>query len=211
MKKSFLFLLVLAFVININAQELQTIKLVEPSTKGGSTIMEALSNRKSVREFSNKKLSDQDLADVVWAAGGINRKEAGLRTSPSWRNFQDVDIYVCFKEGVYLYNAKAHALEPVMKGNFYPMIVSGQDFVNDAPIVLLLVSDFDKITGDGSSPVYISGLNAGIISQNISLFCAGKNMATVPRGFMDKEALKKAFNLKENQHILLNHPVGYLK
>ena len=211
MKKFFLFLLVLGFANNINAQELKTIKLVNPSKTGGSTIMEALSNRKSVREVSNKKLSDQDLADLVWAAAGINRKDRSLRTAPSWRNFQDVDIYVCFKEGVYLYNAKEHALDPVMKGNFYPLIVSGQEFVNDAPVVLLLVSDFDKIKGDGSSPVYISGLDAGIISQNISLFCAAKNMVTVPRGFMDKEALKKAINLKENQHILLNHPVGYPK
>ena len=211
MKKFFLFLLVLGFANNINAQELKTIKLVNPSKTGGSTIMEALSNRKSVREVSNKKLSDQDLADLVWAAAGINRKDRSLRTAPSWRNFQDVDIYVCFKEGVYLYNAKAHALEPVMKGDFYHLIVSGQDFVIDAPVILLLVSDFDKIKDDNSSPVYISGLNAGIISQNISLFCAGKNMATVPRGFMDKEGMKKAINLKENQHILLNHPVGYLK
>ena len=211
MKKFFLFSLILGFVFNVNAQELRTIKLVEPNAKGGSTIMEALSNRKSVRGFSDKKLSDQDLADLVWAAAGINRKEAGLRTAPSWRNFQDVELYVCFKEGVYLYNAKEHALEPVMKGDFYPPIVSGQDFVNDAPVVLLLVSDFDKIKGDGSSPVYISGLNAGIMSQNISLFCSGKNMVTVPRGFMDKEALKKAFNLRVNQHILLNHPVGYPK
>ena len=120
-------------------------------------------------------------------------------------------LYVCFPEGAYLYNAKENVLEPVIKGDFYPLIATIQPYVNDAPLVLLLVSDFSKIVNDNNSPVFISALNAGIVSQNISIFCAGMNMITVPRGFMDKEELKKALKLKESQHIILNHPVGYAK
>ena len=195
----------------MDAQELQTIRLNAPSKKGGTTVMEAFSNRHSSREYSNKKLSIQDLSDLVWATNGINRQESGLRTAPSWRNFQDIDLYVCFPEGAYLYNAKENVLEPVIKGDFYPLIATIQPYVNDAPLVLLLVSDFSKIVNDNNSPVFISALNAGIVSQNISIFCAGMNMKTVPRGFMDKEELKKALKLKESQHIILNHPVGYAK
>ena len=195
----------------MNAQDLQTIKLNTPSIKRGTTVMEAFSNRHSSREYSNEKLSNQDLSDLVWATIGINRQESGLRTAPSWRNFQDIDLYVCFPEGVYLYNEKEHVLDPVIKGNFYSLIAAIQPYVNDAPMVLLLVSDFSKILNDNNSPVFISALNAGIVSQNISIFCAGMNMITVPRGFMEKEELKKALKLKESQHIILNHPVGYAK
>ena len=212
MKRFFLFLAILVLVSTVNAQELQTIKLNEPNKTGGSSIMEAFSNRKTGREFSDKKLSDQDLSDLVWATAGINRKDAGLRTAPSWRNYQDVDLYVCFPEGVYLYNAKEHTLDPFAKGNFYPLIVANQEFVNDAPVILLLITDLSKMQEDNVLPqMVIAGLDAGIISQNISLFCAGKNMVTVPRGFMEKEELKKVLKLKESQYIMLNHPVGYAK
>ena len=210
MKRIILLVLICGIVFTINAQELQTIKLNTPSLKRGTTIMEAFSSRKSSREYSNKKLSNQDLSDLVWAAIGINRQESGLRTAPSWRNFQDIDLYVCFPEGVYFYNIKEHVLEPLIKGDFYPLIATNnQKFVNDAPLVLLLVADFSRIVNDNTPPTVISALDAGIVSQNISIFCAGMNMKTVPRGFMDKEALKKALKLKESQHIILNHPVGY--
>ena len=212
MKRFFLFLAILVLVSTVNAQELQTIKLNEPNKTGGSSVMEAFSNRKTGRAFSDKKLSDQDLSDLVWATAGINRKDAGLRTAPSWRNYQDVDLYVCFPEGVYLYNAKEHTLDPFAKGNFYPLIAANQEFVNDAPVILLLITDLSKMQEDNVLPqMVIAGLDAGIISQNISLFCAGKNMVTVPRGFMEKEELKKVLKLKESQYIMLNHPVGYAK
>ena len=212
MKRFVLFSLIIGLTFTVNAQELQAIKLNEPSKTGGSSVMEAFSNRKSVREFSDKKLSTQDLSDLVWAAAGINRQDAGLRTAPSWRNYQDIDLYVCFSEGMYFYNSKAHVLEPFAKGNFYPLIADNQEYVKNAPMILLLVTDLSKMQEDNVLPqMVIAGLDAGIISQNISIFCAAKNMITVPRGFMDKEELKKMLKLKETQHIMLNHPVGYAK
>ena len=212
MKSFYVFLFILGLVFTSNAQELQPIKLNTPSKTGGSTVMEALANRKSVREISNKKLSTQDLSDLLWAAAGINRQDADLRTAPSWRNYQDIDLYVCFPEGMYLYKSKEHILEPFAKGNFYQLIAANQPFVNDAPVILLLVTDLSKMQEDNALPqMVIAGLDAGIISQNISIFCASKSMVTVPRGFMEKEELKKVLKLKETQHIMLNHPVGYPK
>ena len=212
MKRFFLILFVCGFAFAINAQDLQIIKLNEPDKTGGSSVMEAFSNRKSVRAFSNKKLSTQELSDLVWAAAGVNRQNSGLRTAPSWRNYKDIDLYVCFPEGMYFYNSKDHVLEPFAKGNFYPLIAGDQPYVNDAPVILLLIADLSKMQNDNVLPkMVIAGLDAGIISQNISIFCAGKNLATVPRGFMNREELNKVLKLKDTQHIMLNHPVGYAK
>ena len=213
MKRFCLFLLLIGVGLTVNSQDIQTIKLNEPSKTGGSSIMEAFSNRKSVREFSERKLSDQDLSDLLWAAAGINRQDASLRTAPSWRNYQDVDLYVCFSEGVYFYNSTEHTLEPFAEGDFYPLLITGQEYVREAPVILLLVTDLSKMQEDNVLPqMVIAGLDAGIISQNISLFCAGKkDIVTVPRGFMDKDELKKVLKLKETQYIMLNHPVGYTK
>ena len=68
--------------------------------------------------------------------------------------------------------------------------------------MLVLVSDTKDNWG---------ALDAGIVSQNISLYCSAVQLATVPRGSMDQEALRKALKLADNQQLYLNHPVGYFK
>jgi nitroreductase len=55
----------------------------------------------------------------------------------------------------------------------------------------------------------MGALDAGIVSENIGLFCAASNLATVPRAGMNKEALQQALHLKPSQILWLNHPVGY--
>ena len=54
-------------------------------------------------------------------------------------------------------------------------------------------------------------LDAGIVSQNISLFCSGTGLVTVPRASMDQAKLKSGLKLKDTQRPLINHPVGYAK
>lgn len=69
-----------------------------------------------------------------------------------------------------------------------------------------------KKVGDNSETARTwAALDAGIVSQSISLFCAGCGFVTVPRGYMDKDNLHKALRLREDQVIFLNHPVGYFK
>ena len=88
------------------------IQLVEPQRDGGMPLMQALNERVTLREFSDKMLSDQQLSDLLWAANGVNR-DNGKRTAPSARNCQEIDIYVLMSTGTYLYLADKHALQLV--------------------------------------------------------------------------------------------------
>ena len=153
--------------------------------------MKALSDRHSNREYAAKELSLQDLSDLLWAANGINRPESGKRTAPSAMNHQDIKVYVCTAKGSYLYNHQKHTLVPISSGDSRPAA---------APVCLILVSDTNKEWG---------AIDAGIVSQNISLFCSGTGLATYPRGSMDKGTLYKALKLTGQQAIMLCHPVGY--
>jgi nitroreductase len=54
-------------------------------------------------------------------------------------------------------------------------------------------------------------IDTGIVSQNISLFCAATGIKTRPRASMNKEKIKKLLKLKDSQYVFLNHPVGYAK
>lgn len=176
-------------------QSIKPIQLSAPDMGREVTLMQAFADRKSTREFSPEMLSLQELSDLLWAANGINRPD-GKRTAPSAMNRQDIDIYVCTEQGAYLYDHKKHSLEPV----------TDQDIrtLKKAPVCLVLVAN-------GSGNEAWSAMDAGIVSQNISLFCAGAHLATVPRGSMDADAIGKILKLSAKQKPLLNHPVGHFK
>lgn len=141
-KLSFIFASLL-LVVTMYAQDLKAIKLSSPDKNRGSSIMKALSDRHSDREYAAKELSLQDLSDLLWAANGINRPD-GKRTAPSALNKQDIDIYVIMKEGAYLYDAKANSLQPIAKGDHRAAVAGSQDFVKSAPVSLVLVSDLSR-------------------------------------------------------------------
>jgi SagB-type dehydrogenase family enzyme len=194
------------------AQENQVIKLPQPQVKTGMSLMQALHDRKSVREFSAEQLPVQALSDLLWAAFGINRQETGGRTAPSTRNWQDIDIYVASAEGLYLFDAKNHALTMIQAGDIRAQ-TGTQDFVADAPVNLIFISDFTRMDSDTSQEdkKIAASIDTGFISQNVYLYCASTGLATVVRGSVDKEALAKAMKLKPTQWIVAAQSVGFPK
>ena len=111
MKKLMMAAAVLLFSLTACAQE--TIKLPAPDkSKAAMSVMDALTQRRSVRSFSDRALTDDQLSLLLWAANGINRED-GRRTAPTAMNRQDIQVYVCRADGAFLYDAKEHALQRV--------------------------------------------------------------------------------------------------
>jgi len=192
------------------AQALKTIQLPPPQTDGGRPLMQVLKERKSTREFGPGALSQQTLSSLLWAAFGINRPD-GRRTAPSAMNWQEVSIYVATPEGVYIYDAKANALTPVVAGDFRAA-TGTQSFVKDAAVNLIYISDLSK-AGDAASPEaeMYTAADVGFIAQNVYLYCASEGLVTVVRASIDKPALAKTLNLRPQQKIILAQSVGYPK
>ncbi len=190
----------------------KVIKLPQPNLNRTGTVMKALSERHSTREFASKTLNLTDLSDLLWAANGVNRKDSGKRTAPSALNKQDVDVYVVLPEGSYLYDAKNHQLNLIVEGDYRGAVAGGQAFVKSAPVSLVLISNLSRFGDTKNAPTQLMGaMDAGIVSQNISIFCSAANLATVPRASMDNNQLKKVLKLKDTQVPMMNHPVGYFK
>jgi len=186
------------------AQDIQT--LPTPDKSVAVTLMQALDQRHSVRQFSDKELTEMQLSQLLWAACGINRKEEGKITAPSAMNMQDIKVYVCRSNGSWLYNPTDNTLTKVCADDLRASIAGRQESVKAAPIHLLLVSDQRSSKFKSPEMGYLDG---GYVSQNICLACTALGLATVPRGSMDKEALTKALGLEEGQMLVANHPVGY--
>ena len=228
-------ILSLSGVAALPAGELKPIVLNAPDKTRGLPLMEAISVRASVRDWSDKDLSLQDLSDLLWAANGVNRPD-GKRTASSAMNAQDVDIYVFLKDGAYLYDARAGALNPVAAGDFREEIVRRPPGPPPAPgrkpegpppakpgegpagppavppVLLVLVSNSARFErGTPELKQEWGAIDCGIVSQNISLFCAATGLGTRPRAGMDKDKIRSVLKLTEGQNIFLNHPVGYKK
>jgi len=172
--------------------------------------MQAFSNRASATAWNSENLKLQDLSDLLWAADGINRPDQKKRTAPSAMNVQDVDVYVFLPEGVYIYDAAGNKLDPVVAGDQRMLAAGAQADMAKAPVILVLVSDISKFTrGNDSNKLLMAAMDAGMVSQNISLFCAGAGLITRPRATMDQAKLKEVLKLKDSQRPLLNNPVSY--
>ena len=196
-------------VISMYAQDLQDIKLIEPSQSRGTDVMKALSDRKSLREYDTKELSIQDLSDLLWAANGVNRPD-GKRTAPSAMNRQEIDVYLLNKDGAYLYDHTTHTLKGLVRGDFRKAVAAQQEWAALAPVSIVLVANLEKLGDPASVNTRITaGMDAGIVSQNIYIFCAAAGLATVTRGTMNKDELKTVLNLSDTQELMLNNPVGF--
>ena len=185
------------------AQDLKPISLPAPQTEGGMPLMQALKQRHSTRAFSAQPLSPQTLSNLLWAGFGISRAD-GHRTAPSAMNWQEVDLYVATADGVYLYDAKANALQPVAAGDLRA-VAGTQPFVKDAAVNLVYVADTTRSKG---STEYL-GADTGFIAENVYLFCASEGLVTVVRASVDRAAVAKAFKLRPEQRVTLAQSIGY--
>jgi SagB-type dehydrogenase family enzyme len=160
------------------------------------------------------------LSNLLWAAFGINRPDSGKRTAPSAVNWQVIDIYVALEDGLYIYNAEAHSLNPVLaqdirKDTIHTLQPLGFS-VEDAPVQILYVADGDKRNmmaafTDSSEEDTYAAADAGFICQNVYLFCASEGLGTVVRGMVDRDKLRRIMRLRPKQKIILAQTVGYPK
>lgn len=191
------------------AQELAPVALPAPQTSGGKPLMQALQLRATARAFAPEPLPPQTLANLLWAAWGVNRPEKKMRTAPSAMNWQEIDLYVILAAGAYRYDAFTNRLQPVAAGDLRAL-AGRQEFVKTAPLTLVMVADTARM---GNAPAEareaLAAADAAFISQNAYLFCASEGLATGVRALLDKPALARALGLAGSQQVVFAQSVGF--
>ncbi len=201
--------LMMSMTGNAVAQESTTIRLPPPETAGGMPLMQALMTRHSTREFSATPLPPQLLANLLWAAGGVNRPDTGKRTAPSARDWREVEIYLATADAAFRYDAPTHSLIKVADGDLRAL-TGMQDFVATAPLNLVYVADLDRMSGaSAEDKARYSATDTGFMAQNVYLYGASAGLGVVVRGLVDREVLGAALGLRCNQRIILAQTVGY--
>lgn len=205
MKKIIVLALALMTIGTMHAQD--AVSLPQPEiNKLSMSLGEALQKRRSMRKYSNQEINLQTLSTILWAACGVSDPKTGKITAPSAVNMQYIKVYVCSKDGVCLYNAKANTLTKVSDKDLRDAIAGRQAFAKPAPVSLVLVSTKDS---DRSPNERYGAVDAGYVSQNIYLACTALGLKTVARASMDFDTLKRELKLADTSYLELNHPIGY--
>ena len=207
MKTKLLALFALFLASCVMAQK--EIQLPTPSKSGGMPLMEALSTRSTNRSMdSTRHLSEQQLSDLVWAAWGVNRPD-GRRTAPSALNRQEIDLYLIGRSGAYLYDATGHKLVQVAKGD-HRAEVNNQEFTKTGDWILIFVADYSRMMNpdDTQQNAITSGVDAGLIAQNVYLYGASEGLAVVVHMSLNQKEIAEILRLGETQHIVLGQTVG---
>lgn len=202
---------------NLLALGLLTLSLSATTAQAQSTVQEltvkqALLQRYSLRSYSSKALTDAQLLDILWAANGMN--EGGKRTAPSAMNTQDIELYVCKADGCYKYLHEDNKLTKVTSEDIRPILKGNNTFVMEAPATILLITNQGKFRaprdGDYTRNMNFGLMDAGIVSQNISLYTTSVGLGTVccaPK--LDATKIQQVLNLSPQHIPVIYHPVGY--
>jgi hypothetical protein len=204
-------------------QDLQPITLPKPEKDGGKSVLAALWERKTNRNISPEKLPPQVLSNVLWAAFGVNRESGPFgqmgRTAASASNSQEIDLYVALPEGIYLYEAAAHRLAPVVAGDQRAKL-GGRGRgggAATAPVNLIFVADIARF---GKARLQEPGLRdpeiqrayynvaTGLIAGNVYLLAASAGLAAWFHN-CNKSGLAALLKLRPDQRVLFAQTVGY--
>ena len=177
------------------------ISLPKPNISAGTPLMEALNNRKTIRNFSVRKINEQNLSEILWAANGINRED-GKRTIPTARDSRDLDVYVIKQVGAYRYNPGQNSLELVNPAALI-YTAAKQDYVKNADILLVYVSN-------NPNREY-GAMHAGSAYQNVGLYAASNGMSNVVLGMIDKDMLHKELHLQDDEYVIIAQAMGWPK
>lgn len=150
------------------------------------SVLEIIKKRRSIREFKNKEISTEIVEKLIDA----------LIWAPSAGNLQARKFYFVYNKGAKEKLAAA-ALD--------------QDFVAQAPLIIVACSDFDKIEwkyGERGRNLYCI-IDVALSIENLLLTAFELGLGGTPVGAFDESEVAKILNLPKSQRPVLMVPLGY--
>lgn len=199
------------------AQQPTVVVLPGPVMRGGLSLYEALSRRRSFRQFSPARLTLPDLAQLLWVGQGITHPRGG-RMSPSAGALYPLEIVVAaggveeLGPGVYRYLPVRRALVALLPGDRREALCSAaqrQPWVKTAPIVWVSTAAPSRTTGRyGERGVRYLGIETGCEAQSAMLEASAPGLGSCAVGAFDDAAVVRQPGLASGETPLLMMPVG---
>lgn len=188
----------------------------------GSLPVEAvIKRRRTVRSFSSRPVSQNDLSQLVYAAQGITDGPGFKRAAPSAGALYPLDIYAVVGEkgvegleaGVCRYIPSNHRIEHVSAGDRREALARAslhQMWMADPPLSLVITAEYSRICAKyGDRGVRYAMIEAGHAGQNIFLQAEALGLkAGIVGAFKDTDVIEVLGIPKQHEPLLIM-PVGY--
>ncbi len=188
------------------------IRLPPPSTRGALSLEESLARRRSVREFTDRALTERELSLLLWAAQGITNEE-GDRAAPSAGALFPLELYVALAQGFYHYQPGRHLLRRVSSRDLRARIFETaleQPALREAPAVFVMAAVYERTAaryGRRRSARYVH-MEVGHAAQNLLLQAVALDLGAVVIGAFEDDELHQSLALPSDQRPLYLIPVG---
>lgn len=215
----FIFLSLCFIITNLSKGE--SISLPRPETKGKISLEQLIKERRSVRNYSDRKLNIKQVSQLLWSAQGITDENENKRAVPSAGALYPLLVYVLVNEkgvselpaGVYRYEPGEHKLVLIRKGDLSTNLASAclnQSFIASAPVKFIMVGDPTRTERKYKERAWLYiHLEAGMASQNLILQAQSLGLRSCPVGAFYERAIIDLIYAKEPLKPLLVIAVGY--
>ncbi|RLE86445.1 MAG: nitroreductase [Thermoprotei archaeon] len=192
-----------------------------PKIVGRVSVEEAIANRRSMRDFEDRPLVLEQLAQILWAAQGITYPKRGFRAAPSAGATYPLKLYAVVGEGtvknltagVYYYDVHTHSLVMVKKGDIRRALARaalGQAWVEEAPLNIVITAIYERTTYRyGDRGIRYVHIEVGHVGQNIYLQAVALGLGTVAVGAFYDDQVRKLIGAPEEEKPLYIMPIGY--
>lgn len=224
----------LGFPAHVTAQEpgAGLIRLPAPEHASATSVEQALSERRSVRQFADESVALEQVAQLLWAAQGVTepREErparwppewiwrGGLRTAPSAGALYPLEIYLVagnvqgIDPGLYRYVPLEHALEAVAEGDMREALTGAalrQSAIAQAPAVLVIAAVYQRVAVKyGERGTRYARIEVGAVAQSVYLQAETLDLGTVLIGAFTDADVKQVLGLPADHEPLAVMPVG---
>jgi len=196
-------LILFAVVIAAGSALGETIALPPVREDVEMSVIDAMGMRRTIRDYTDREVSDEDLATILWSAYGVNR-ENGKKTVPVAIGVDYMRIYVARSDGAWKYIPETHELERVTDSDIRGEI-GMQGFVSSANLVLVIVFD---IALSKESQLGHGHATSGCTAQNVHLTCAAMDYGTCMIAMIKEGKIRKHLALEDKEIPLYIMPIG---
>ena len=196
------------------------INLPEPRLESDTSIEQAIHNRRSVREFSNKPLSLSEISQLLWSAQGTT-DDKGLRSAPSAGALYPLVLYLVagnvkgLNPGIYQYSPAGHQLRKMRDGDSRMDLARAalqQHWIQESAAVLIFSAIEKRTTRKyGQRGIRYIHIEVGHSAQNVFLQAQSLGLGAAVVGAFDDSRIGTILNMPAEEQVLYLMPLGRVR
>lgn len=189
----------------------EIIELPPPQRSGGTSLEEALTERRSGREFAPGPLPIETIGQLLWAGQGVT-DDRGYRTAPSAGARYPLELYAVTATDVAHYLPDGHRVERRPDTTTLRELGDAafdQQYVASAPLVVVVVGVPARTAAEyGNLAADFVEREVGHATQNVLLQATVLDLAAVPVGGFDPDRVARLLALGPGHEVHYLVPVG---